>query len=1088
MNFYQSFHNSNDFENINVTAINRELSHSPWGAYENEAQALSCNRTKSRWCICLDGVWKFNLYPSPERVEPFWQDGYDHSDWHDIIVPGNWELQGFSEPIYTNVSYPWSLHKAGSHVIHPYADETAAPNPPFIPDDNPIGCYYRSFILNNDWLKRDIFISFKGVEAAFYLWINGKAVGYSEDSKLPAEFNIGKYLNAGENNIALLVMRYASGSYLEDQDYWSLSGIFRSVYLYAKPKQRIVDWKIVARPDLNLKSGEVSADVTINRFDGYAKYRVRLNLYDSDGRLLASDISAIKAHAEYRSYETPTANTARLRLSIDNIRLWSPEEPYLYTATLTLLSPEGDEIDFESSRIGFRQIKIENGIIYFNGKRLIVRGVNRHEHSALTGRSLSRMQMIEEIKLMKRLNINSVRTCHYPDDPDWYDLCDEWGLLLVCECNLETHAVSGALSHNPAWASNFLERAIRMVLTHKNHPSIYSWSLGNESGVGANHAAMAGWIKEYDPDRICQYEAGNPGKNISDIRANMYAPVHEIMQMLTDPEDNRPIVLAEYLYQIRNSGGGMSKFYELVEKYKRFQGGYIWDWMDKALINKTDGMEEYYAYGGDFNESYVDEVHPGFMTNNGIIMPDLTPKPVALEVKHYYCPLIIEELKYNSAWVLDPGPGHLLIKNRNLVLDSSYYKLIYTVRENGYPIKTDELKIPLIKAGEEARVSLDIPFDKKPDKKYLLDISVRYARSNRFAPEGYELACFQFSLDGGRGLAISGLSGMSGMLSTETSIRKNVKDSDKADDDYNFNEKASNADYQDCLWELEYQSDRIVIKTKNYDFSVAFDKSSGLICSLIKDGTEYLISGPRECFTRPYSGIDAHDGWGRFPLWKAFDESRTSAKLESITVRPAGADMLVETVRSVRFSDYPCINSVNALYIIRPDGNLSVSFRFILDSALPDLPRIGVELIIPEDFESLKYFGRGPHENYRDRKGSAILAVHHSTVEMEHFPYNPPSENGGHEDCLWLSLSSNLGKAIVISSESKFHFDVHHNSIADYKKAGHEHELIRRKESYLHIDAAHSGIGGDMGWSSYLSEENKILAGSYYLEFWIRLK
>lgn len=1085
MNLYQDFHSSKDFDNMNVTSINRELSHSPWGAYENEAQALSCNRTKSRWCICLDGVWKFSLYPSAERVEPFWHDDFDHSDWHDIIVPGNWEMQGFSEPIYTNVSYPWSLHKAGSHAIHPFADENAVPNPPFIPDENPTGCYYRSFNLNNDWLQRDIFIYFKGVEAAFYLWINGKAVGYSEDSKLPAEFNIGRYLHAGENSIALQVMRFSSASYLEDQDYWSLSGIFRSVYLYAKPKQRIVDWKIVARPDLNSNIGEITTDVSINRFDGYAKYRVRLNIYDSDGRLLASEISAVNANAEYRSYEKPTANTARLKLRIDNIRLWSPEEPYLYTVTLTLLSAEGDEIDFESSRIGFRQIKIENGIIYFNGKRLIIRGVNRHEHSALTGRSIHRSQMIEEIKLMKRLNINSVRTSHYPDDPDWYDLCDEWGILLVCECNLETHGVGGALSHNPAWATNFLERAIRMVLTHKNHPSIYSWSLGNESGVGANHAAMAGWIKEYDPDRICQYEAGNPGKNISDIRANMYAPIHEIMQMLTDPEDNRPIVLAEYLYQIRNSGGDMCSFYELVEKYKRFQGGYIWDWMDKSLININDSMEEYYAYGGDFNESYVDEIHPGFMTNNGIILPDLTPKPVALEVKHYYCPIIIEELKYNSAWVLDPDPGHLLIKNRSLVLDSSNYKLIYTIRENGKPIKTDELIIPLIKAGEEERVKFEIPFDKRPDKKYLLDISVRYAKANRFAAEGYELACYQFSLDGGRGFAGPSLSGM---LTAEASVCKNVRSYDEADLDYeNYTSKEA-VNSHERLWELEYQTERILLKNKNNDLSVVFDRSSGLISSLSKNGTEYLISGPRECFTRPYTGIDACEGWGRFPLWKVFDESRISARLESITVKPAGSDILVETIKSISFSDYPGSNNIRALYIIRPDGHINVSFRFFLDTSLPDLPRVGVELIIPEDFEALKYFGRGPHENYRDRKGSAILAVHQSTVEMEHFPFNPPSENGGHEDTLWLSLLDNSGKAIVISSDKEFHFDVHHNSITDYKKARHEHELIRRKESYLHIDAAHSGIGGGMGWSSFLSEENRVMPGSYYLEFWIKLK
>lgn len=1061
MNLYQSFHNINDLVNINVTNINREASHSPWGAYENENQALSCERTVSRWCKCLDGDWKFNIYPSPEEVVPFWQQDFDHADWKDIKVPGNWEMQGFSDPIYTNVSYPWSLKKAGSHVIHPFADENATYNPPFIPDENPTGCYFRSFVLDEDWLTRDIFIYFKGVEAAYYLWINGKEVGYSEDSKLPSEFDISKFVHAGENTIALQVMRFASGSYLEDQDYWSLSGIFRSVYLYAKPKQRIVDWKITAKPDLHIGSGTVTADVSINRFDGYANYRVKLNLYDIDGTILGSSISDVNAHAEYRSYEKPTANTARISMNIDKVKLWSPEEANLYIATITLLSPDGTEVDFESSRVGFREIKIDNGIIYLNGKRLIIRGVNRHEHCAATGRTVSMEQMLDEIKLMKRLNINSVRTCHYPDDPDWYDLCDQLGILLVCECNLETHAVNGALSHNPSWAANFLERGIRMVLTHKNHPSIYSWSLGNESGVGANHAAMAGWIKEYDPDRICQYEAGNPGKNISDIRANMYAPIKDIMQMLTDPEDTRPIVLVEYLYQIRNSGGGMQKFYELVENHKRFQGGYIWDWMDKALLNKTKDGVEFYAYGGDFNESYTDEVHPGFMTNNGIILPDLTPKPVAYEVKHYYSPIIIEEVKYNSPWILDPGPCHLLIKNRSLVFDSSYYELLYTIREDGYPIDTGDFQLPLIKAGEEAKVKLDLTYDKKPNKKYLIDLSVRYARDTAFAEKGYELACFQFSIDGGRGITTTETKGK-----LDSSLNAAVAD----------------------LWDFKLKSDSVVIQNKKANITVVFDNKSGLLKALKKDNLEYLISGPKECFTRPHSGIDACEGWGRFSLWNVFDENKTVSELESMDVIPSsGGTIFVETVRMVRFTDYPYINRIKALYIINADGNISATFTFVLDSSLPDLPRVGVELIIPEGFENLKYYGRGPIENYRDRKGSAILGVHESAVEKEHFPYNPPSENGGHEDTLWLSLTNSDDKGIIIASDAEFHFDVHHNSIEDYKKAKHEHELIRRKESYLHIDAAHSGIGSDMGWSSFLSDDNKVLPRTYYLDFQIKL-
>ncbi len=1069
MKKYQAFHSIYDWENINVTSINREPAHAPWGAYESESQALSCDRTISCWSKYLDGVWKFKLLKSPVDADCFWQEDYNHSDWQDIAVPGNWELQGFGDPIYTNVSYPWSLSKGGKHVIHPFADEKGAPNPPYVPEENPTGCYYRSFNLDDNWLDRDIFIYFKGVEAAYYLWINGKEVGYSEDSKLPSEFNISKYLHAGTNSIALQVMRFASGSYLEDQDYWSLSVICRSVYLYAKPKQRIFDWKLTAKPELPFNSGTINADVLVNNFDGFANYKIRLSLYDTDGKLLATQISGVRPYADYRSYERPTVNTARISLHIDKITPWSPEEPKLYTAVITLLSADDREIDFESCRVGFRSINIDNGIIFFNGKRLIVRGVNRHEHCAEGGRSVSRSQMIEEIKLMKKLNINSVRTCHYPDDPDWYDLCDEWGILLICECNLETHAVNGALSHNPSWAGNFLERAIRMVLTHKNHPSVYSWSLGNESGVGANHGAMAGWIREYDPDRICQYEAGNPAKNISDVRGNMYVPIHELMQMLTDPRDTRPIVLVEYLYQIRNSGGGMKHFRELVEKYKRFQGGYIWDWMDKALINKTEYGEEYHAYGGDFNESYKDEVYPGFMTNNGIILPDLTPKPVAYEVKHFYCPIIIEELKYNSAWVLDPAPGNFIIKNRNLLLDSSHYKLLYTIRENGYPIQTGEYALPLIKAGEEARLSFDVDFPKKPEKKYLVDLSVRYAESNAYAEAGYELACYQLSLDGGRGLS-------------NNFIYEIINHCTEPDNNPNMINNTSLTSETD-LWDIANESEIFVIK--NNKVNIIFDKASGHISSLTKDNSEYLISGPMECFTRPLSGIDACEGWGRYPWWKLFDKA--VGRLLDITVKQAGCDVMVEVIRAVSFGDSHLESTVKALYCIKPDGNINVTFCFVLDSSLTDLPRVGIEMIIPEGFEQLKYFGRGPIENYRDRRGAALVGIHNSTVEGEHFPYNPPSENGGHEDTRWLTILNNDGKGIAIISDSDFHFDIHHNSISDYKNAKHEHELIRRKESYLHIDAAHSGIGGDMGWSSFLSEDNRVQAKTYNLAFEIKL-
>ena len=1055
MNQYHKFHTKKDWENLNVTSINREESHAPWGAYENGIQAISCNRSLSKFTDSLDGTWKFAYYTKPTITDAFFESEYNHNQWKDIKVPGNWELQGFGEPIYTNTLFPWDYYSKDNQVIYPTNVEgvRGLPNPPYIPEENPTGCYFRTFNISSEWLEKEVFIHFNGVETAYYLWINGKEVGYSQDSKLPSEFNITNFIKEGENSIAVQVMRFAESTYLEDQDYWYLSGIFRSVSLYAKPKARIVDFKIEAIPDLHYGFGNVKADVSINRFNGFANYKVKLELFDMEGSLLGSGTSPINPQANYRCYENPTSNTARIQLKVENIKQWTPEIPTLYTAVMTLISLTNiDEVDFESSRIGFKKIEIVDGVILLNGKRLIVRGVNRHEHEAYGGRTVAAAHMLEEIKLMKRLNINSVRTCHYPDDPIWYDLCDELGILLICECNLETHGVMGALSHNPAWGTNFLERAIRMVLTHKNHPSIYSWSLGNESGVGANHAGMAGWIREYDASRLCQYEAGEPGKNISDVRGNMYASQNHILHMLTDAVDIRPIVLVEYLYQIRNSGGGMHKFYDLIESYKRFQGGYIWDWQDKCLVSKTPDGEDYFCYGGDFGESVIDFECPGFMTNNGIVLPDLTPKPVAMEIKQIYCPIIFEEESEDNAWVLEEYMGHFTIKNRNLVLDTNHYVVTYAVRKNGYVIKTGLFELPYLKAGEDIKATFSETIDKKPNCEYHVEFSVAYAKESFYATAGYELGCYQFRLK----------SGVCEYVLTNK-LEHNIG-----------------------MHKFSIENNEDITKIIGTNFAISFDKTTGLILSYIKNGVEYLNLGPKECLTRPLTGVDAREGWGRHSIWDTFDTQNTNTTLKKISAEPVGATRaLVEVVREVKFTTNPFGIIVLTSYTINEAGEIKVQTNFNINPSLKDLPRVGLELIIPEGFETLEYFGLGPMENYSDRNHSAKLGVFNNNVEDEHFAFIPPSENGGHEETRWITLMNSDGRIIKISSPIHFHFDVHHNSIQDYKNAKHDFELIRRKESYLHIDASHSGIGSDMGWSTMLKDSEKVFAQNYTLEFTI---
>ncbi len=1049
MHQYQRFHTQYDWENKDVTAINREQAHSPWGAYESMQQATTCDRTLSKWVQCLDGVWQFHYCDSPLHTGSFWEKDYDRSHFCPIQVPGNWEMQGFGKPLYTNVVMPWDHHAREKQILHPHAGKAGpgVPNPPYIPDRNPTGCYFRTFQVPGEWLERDIFIHFKGVETAYYLWVNGQAVGYSQDSKLPSEFCITPFLQEGENTLSLQVIRFADSTYLEDQDYWYLSGIYRSVYLFAKPKERIQDWKIDAIPALPFSGGRVQADVQVNRFPGFADYKVQLDILDMENHPLATGTAPIQAEAEYRSDHRPTANTARVMLEMENITPWTPETPTLYKAVFTLLAPDGLPVDFESCRIGFKKVEIQNGVVLLNGKRLIVRGVNRHEHEARHGRAVPLPHMVEEIKLMKKLNINSVRTCHYPDDPIWYDLCDEWGILLICECNLETHAVQGALSHHPGWGTAFLERAIRMVLTHKNHASVYSWSLGNESGTGPNHAAMAGWIREYDPTRLCQYEAGGPGKNISDIRGNMYATQNSILHMLTDIHDDRPIILVEYLYQILNAGGGMHKFHQLVERYPRFQGGYIWDWQDKALINTDEQGREYWAYGGDFGEELTDGTP--FMTNNGIVLPDLTPKPAGLEARQVYCPLIFEELDFDNPWILGGEYGRYMLKNRNLVWDSSHYRVTYAIRENGAVIQTGDAALPLLKAGEQKEYRFDMPVDKKPNCQYHVEFSVRYAQDTPFAPAEYELGLYQFALEEGPRETI--------LASRKAAAPLQLTETDAA------------------------------IRVQGEDFALAFDRQSGRIVSFLKRGRDYLLSGPLPCITRPLCGIDAQPGWGRYPLWQKTHEENTKLSLISISAHAMGASrVLVEVMQDMLFTDSGNHAPFTFRYIIHADGQVEVQADFDLPAALQDVPRVGVEIVLPEGFEALRYFGRGPVENYRDRKCAAYLGVFDSTVEKEHFPFNPPSENGGHEDTRWLSLACSCGAALHFASPTPFHFDVRHNSISDYLHARHEHQLPHRTETWLHIDAAHAGIGSDMGWSTMLVEEDRVRPGHYTLQFTLR--
>ena len=1030
------FHIRRDFENPDVLSVNRVEPHTKWGAYESEAQAAQYCLYESKYTLDLAGEYRFQLVERPELAGDFFMPDFDDSAFNTINVPSNWEVEGFGKPIYTNVMYPFEVDDPAQTLIDAAEGARPVPNPPAVPYKNPTGCYRRRFTLPQCFDGRRLFLRFDGVETAFYLWINGRPVGYSQDSKLPAEFDITDAAQPGENLMALQVMRFADTTYLEDQDYWYLSGVYRAVHLIAKPAEHIFDINARVSYSPAARAGAVRCDVRVNRLPGYARQRVRVNLYAPDGEIAASGEAQVEATAEYRNDRRASAATARVELKLNSAQPWSPECPALYTLTATLLSAEGEPRDFESTRLGFKDVRIENGILLINGQRAVMYGVNRHDHCLRHGRAVPVEHLRREIAEMKRMNINAIRTCHYPDDPAFYDVCDELGIYVICECDIETHGVEGMLSHDPAYAPFYVERAMRMAVNYKNHACIYSWSLGNESGCGPNHAAMYGFIKEYDPTRLCQYEAGRPGKNQSDIRGDMYAQYDHILDMLTDVNDDRPVILVEYLYQIRASGGGMDKFIELTEKYPRFQGGFIWDWQDKALLAHTADGTEFAGYGGDFDEDWVENTTthdaPPFMTNNGIVLADLTWKPVAYEVKQAYAPVRVKRSPRHG-WTNRRRADSYVVLNKCSVRGLDEFEARAYLREDGVIIAEAPFVLPPLAPLSSGEVEFEIPHTAKPGCEYSLEIAIAEKAT------GNEISRSAFQLPSGEAV-------------------------------YARREQSGAP--------LECKSADGTLTVAGAGFALSVDAATGAV-AYARDGKE-LFAGGLPCFDRPYTGLDAELGWG----WRdAYDRLRDAVMelcaAPAVTVDDEGACFACEYI----LRGLPDSRAA-VVYAVKRDGRVEIDFSAHIDPSLDAVPRAGIEFRLPGGFEQLEFYGMGPSQNYRDMQLSATLGRWQSTVEAQHFPFNPPSECGGHEGTRWLTLTDAEGLGLRVDGSAPFHFDVHHNSIQEYRAARHDHELARNNtQSWLHLDAAHEGIGSNMAWSTAIDRCTWLSGGDFHAHF-----
>jgi len=1039
-----------DWEDPLVTGRNKRPGHVPLGAYPNAELALTCDRNKSPNVQILNGSWKFHLAPCPEEVpEGFPSEDFDVSGWANISVPGNWQLQGFNDiPIYTNVAYPFP------------------PNPPFVPKANPTGCYRHVFTLEPSWLGRNIYLLFESVDSAFYLWVNGNEVGYSQDSRLPAEFDVTPYIRTGQNTIAVQVMRYCDGSYLEDQDMWLLSGIQRDVILYNKPRVSLEDYLVRTALDNRYEDGTLHVEVQITNVLDLSAYSVEAMLFDAEGKPVFA--APLSADFSDRMLHQTGIKTGRAVISqpVANPQKWTSETPYLYRLVLTLKDPQGAAVDFESCRVGFRQVETKDGLILLNGKRLVLRGVNRHEHHPERGRALTEEDMRAEIKLMKQFNFNAVRTSHYPDHPFWYELCDEYGIYLIDEADIETHGVWDDLSNDPLWLHAYMERATRMVLRDKNHPSVLFWSLGNESGCGTNHAAMAAWIRAYDPTRLLHYESGRPGPQVSDVYSVMYPNLDRIKQVLADVNEKRPVVMCEYAYSKGNSTGNFFKFWDMVAAFPRFQGGCIWDWNDKALLATNDKGQKYWAYGGDFGGDFnYDQSHEDpQMCCNGVVGPDLAPHPGAFEVKKIQAPVGIE-----SSDVL---AGQFTIWNRYHTLSLSHLNIAWELTEDGHRIQAGNLPPLDIAAG--ARGKLAIPFQMppllKPGAEYHLKIRFILTADTPWAGKGHEVAWEQFALP------------------FPVSPKTTVPFSGMPD--------------------VTLVADSQQLTVSGAGFEAVFSKTEGFLTAYRAHGQELLKSGPRENYFRAPTDIDLLCGNPPAAIhkWRAAGLDRLERTVKSFEAVSINPKLVTVTVHSrICAPDQQLGFDSEITYRVFGNGEISITNTVTVDERPPLLPpasmdwmppewlgdhrwkyyipRVGVELNLPGALETLTWFGRGPHENYIDRKIGAAVGRYQSTVTEQFTPYVYPSECGGKEEARWLALTDSDGNGLLVVGLDNLHFDALHYSIRDLAEARHIVALQPRDEVTLHLDARHMGVGGDDGWMSPVHKEFLVYPGLYRYAF-----
>ncbi|WP_432221027.1 glycoside hydrolase family 2 TIM barrel-domain containing protein [Flavobacterium sp. TMP13] len=1042
--------------NENVISENKEPGHATFTSFTSSAEAAN---GKAKYKQVLDGQWKFKWVASPkERSLTFMNPSENIDGWDNIKVPSNWEVEGYGIPIYVNHQYEFADYKAPI-ASDMELDGVYPKYPGKVPkENNPVGSYRRDFDLAQDWDGKEIFLHLGAMKSGGFVWLNGEYIGYSQGSKLPAEFNITKQAKPGKNTIALQIFRWTDGSYLECQDFWRISGIERSVYVYAQPKVRIKDFEVVSTLDKAYENGLFSLDIELkNHLQKKQKLKVAYSILDGN-KVLQKGVQ-----------EMAIENDANAKLSfssaIENVKAWSAEHPNLYTLNIDVLDSKGKAIESTTRQIGFRSVEIKKGLLLVNGQRITLKGVNAQEADPETGHVMSEELILKDIRMWKENNINAVRLSHYPRGSRFYELCDEHGIYVVDEANIESHGMyygDHSLAKKPSWEKAHVDRMERMVARDKNHPSVIIWSMGNEAGNGVNFYAGYNAIKAMDKSkRPVQYERpykDNDGTNYdmdwnTDIIVPQYpspAAFEEIGKSKTD----RPFIPSEYAHAMGNSTGNFQDYWDIIEQYDNLQGGFIWDWVDQSIWKTNEKGERYYAYGGDYGENMPSD---NSFLNNGIVFPDRTPQPGLYEVKKAH-----EFINFKSKGINQQNELRILLENLYDFTNLNAFDIVAKIKADGKVLKTIAVETIDVEEHTGKLIRLDLKgIDYKKNTEYFVEIAALTKKDWGILPKGFEVAHEQIKID-----------------------KSYIKEQTVVNNGASLKVKKSDKD----------------VVVYNDAVSVTFDKKAGRITSYTFKGNELLKDGkgPKPNFWRAVTDNDSGSRmYANNIEWK---KASLFSEVVNMTTKKIAENVIELNITY----ELPGVNTkFYSTYEISGNGIIKVDNKLDATTYKADMPRLGMRMQLPKQYNNMSYFGRGPWENYSDRYHSAFVDLYESSVSDQYVPYVRPQENGYKTNVRWVALAdeknsgllvvaANVNQGLGISAlhmtmedfdstdgldygiaakvEEKYRID----GVPKINMSKHTIDIKERDLVELSIDLGQRGVGGDDSWGAQPQDKYKI--------------